>query len=278
MVFQAFTYLAQLPPPSGFGLDIVQTGLLLLPVVIVGLPVAYAVGVVIPAWGVKPFLYVGSAIAVIGFLLLSTSTNPTEVAVYLAAYAVGSSCITVSIQNLLVLSLEKGEMGLGTALNSSFRYIGQSLGAPLSGAILSTIVSTSVVAGRVLTLPTRDAFQYCFYAAAALFVVVGLTAILAREVMGQNSSTEVPGTEFVLGIAQNIEGRPLAQEPGRAYGNQTPAQPPSNRIQLPGNAVGALEGFGAAPGTGLKTSHQFPGTCRNWATGSTGPPRCVSPS
>jgi len=194
MVFQAFTYLAQLPPPSGFGLDIVQTGLLLLPVVIVGLPVAYAVGVVIPAWGVKPFLYVGSAIAVIGFLLLSTSTNPTEVAVYLAAYAVGSSCITVSIQNLLVLSLEKGEMGLGTALNSSFRYIGQSLGAPLSGAILSTIVSTSVVAGRVLRLPTRDAFQYCFYAAAALFVVVGLTAILAREVMGQNSSTEVPGT------------------------------------------------------------------------------------
>jgi len=77
-------------------------------------------------------------------------------------------------------------------LNSSFRYIGQSLGAPVSGAILSTFVSTYVVAGHSLTLPTRDAFHYCFYAAAALLVVVGLTAILAREVMGKRSSTEAP--------------------------------------------------------------------------------------
>jgi MFS family permease len=194
MMFQAFSYFMQLPPPSGFGLDIVQTGLSLLPLVIVGLPVAYAVGVVIPRYGVKPFLYLGAAVAAIGFLLLSISTSPVEVAAYLMVYAVGSGFIMVSMQNLLVLSLERGEMGLGTALNSAFRYIGQSLGAPLSGAILSTVVSTSVVAGRVLVLPTRDAFRYCFYSAAALFLVVGATAVLAKEVIGRDSNTEVAGT------------------------------------------------------------------------------------
>ncbi|SRR5208282_5157455 len=192
IVFQAFTYLMQLPAPSGFGLNIIETALSLLPLVVVALPVAYSVGVVIPRYGVKPFLYCGAALAVVGFLLLSMATSAVEVGAYLTVYAVGGGLMSVSVQNLLVLSLEKGEMGLGTSLNSSFRYIGQSLGAPVSGAILSTFVSTYVVAGHSLTLPTRDAFHYCFYAAAALLVVVGLTAILAREVMGKRSSTEAP--------------------------------------------------------------------------------------
>jgi MFS family permease len=192
IVFQAFTYLMQLPSPSGFGLSIVQTALALLPVVVVVLPVAYSAGMVIPRYGVKPFLYCGSALAIIGFLLLSGATSPVEVGACLTVYAVGGGLLSVSIQNLLVLSLEKGEMGLGTSLNTAFRYIGQSLGAPLSGAILSTFVSTTVVAGHSLTLPTRGAFHYCFYAAATLFIVVGLTAVLAQEVMGKRSSTEAP--------------------------------------------------------------------------------------
>ncbi|HKM54229.1 MAG TPA: MFS transporter, partial [Isosphaeraceae bacterium] len=62
IVFQAFTYLMQLPAPSGFGLNIIETALSLLPLVVVALPVAYSVGVVIPRYGVKPFLYCGAAL------------------------------------------------------------------------------------------------------------------------------------------------------------------------------------------------------------------------
>jgi hypothetical protein len=75
IVFQAFTYLMQLPAPSGFGLNIIETALSLLPLVVVALPVAYSVGVVIPRYGVKPFLYCGAALAVVGFLLLSMATS-----------------------------------------------------------------------------------------------------------------------------------------------------------------------------------------------------------
>ncbi|MCI4323288.1 MAG: MFS transporter [Thermoplasmata archaeon] len=189
--FQAITYYMQLPAPSGFGLNTVQTGLYLLPLIVVILPVAYGVGIVIPNSGVKPFLYLGALLGGVSFLLLSTATSPAEVGGFLAVYAVGSGLLSVSIQNLLVLSLAKSEMGLGTSLNSAFRYIGQSLGAPLSGAILSTFVSAPMVAGGArLVLPTHLAFQFCFYTAAAVFVVVGVAALFAHEVMGPRAPKE----------------------------------------------------------------------------------------
>jgi MFS family permease len=192
IAFQALSYYFQLPAPSGFGLNTVQTGLYLLPLAVFILPVAYGVGVVIPRFGVKPFLYIGFLLAVSGFLLLSTSTSPEEVTAYLCVYAVGGGFLSVSLQNLLVLSLEKSEMGLGTSLNTAFRYIGQSIGAPIAGAILSTFVLAYTVEGHLMVLPARAAFQYCFYVAALAFIMAGVTAVLAHEVMGRRTSLKDP--------------------------------------------------------------------------------------
>jgi MFS family permease len=192
VAFQAITYYMQLPSPAGFGLSVIQTGLYLLPLVVVLLPVALVVGAVIPRFGVKPFLYLGSVFGVSGFLLLSTATAPLEVGAYLCLYALGSGMTSVAVQNLLVLSLEKSETGLGTALNSSFRYIGQSIGAPVAGAILSTYVSLASIGGHAVLLPTRTAFQLCFYTAGLAFIAVALIAFFAREVMGRRATTPLP--------------------------------------------------------------------------------------
>ena len=186
VAFQAITYYMQLPAPVGFGLSVFQTGLVLIPIVVVLLPVAIVVGTVIPRYGVKPFFYIGSVFAMAGFLLLSTAHSPEMVTGFLAVYALGSGMLTVSIQNLLVLSIEPKEMGLGTSLNTSFRYIGQTLGAPIAGAILSTFVSVQVSGAYSFSLPSHPAFQICFYLAAGLFVVLGVTAAFAREVIGRN--------------------------------------------------------------------------------------------
>ncbi len=94
--------------------------------------------------------------------------------------------LSVSIQNLLVLSIAKSEMSLGTSLNTTFRYVAQTLGAPAAGAILSTFVAGYSVSGQMLSLPTRAAFQYCFYAPVVAFAAVGLLSIFAREVIGKN--------------------------------------------------------------------------------------------
>ena len=143
----------------------------------------------IPRFGVKPFLYFGSILVTIGFLLLSTNTSPVQIEVYLLVYAFGGGMVTVSIQNLLVLSIAKSEMSLGTSLNTAFRYVGQSLGAPAAGAILSTVVASYSVGGHVLSLPTRAAFHYCFDISVVAFIAVGLLSIFAREVIGKNEDT-----------------------------------------------------------------------------------------
>ena len=95
-------YALELPPPSGFGIGITEVGLYLLPLVVVILPVALGVAALIPKYGVKPFLYLGSVLATIGFLLLSTYTSPVQMEVYLVVYAFGGGMLSVSIQNLLV--------------------------------------------------------------------------------------------------------------------------------------------------------------------------------
>ncbi len=187
VMFQSITYYLQLPRPIGFGLSVFGTGLTMIPLVVVMLPVALVVGSLIPRYGVKPFLGAGAVIGIAGFLLLSVSASPTEVGGFLTVFALGAGLIGVSRQSLLVLSLSKAEMGLGTSLSSSFFYIGQSLGAPLSGAILTTYVATQSVGGHAVTLPTSGAFEYCFYAAVLVYVLLGLLAMFAREVIGRRA-------------------------------------------------------------------------------------------
>ena len=191
IAFQAVVYAMQLPAPSGFGTGVIETGLYMLPLILVTLPVAYAVGVVIPKYGVKPFLYLGSIVGAAGFLVLSTYLSPGEIGAYLVVCAVGMGVMSVSIQNLLVLSIEMDKMGLGTSLNTAFRNIGQSLGAPLAGALLSTFVASYAVGNHVLVLPTRAAFQYCFYAAAVALIVTGSLVIFSREVMRKRADMRV---------------------------------------------------------------------------------------
>jgi len=188
VMFQSITYYMQLPRPIGFGLSVFDTGLTMIPLVVVMLPVALVVGSLVPRYGVKPFLGIGAAVGIVGFLLLSVSASPIEVGGFLAVFAVGAGLIGVSRQSLLVLSLNKAEMGLGTSLNSSFFYIGQSIGAPLSGAILTTYVAPRIVGGQAVTLPTSAAFEYCFYLAVLVYILLGVLAIFAREVIGRHAS------------------------------------------------------------------------------------------
>ena len=190
IAFQTVVYALELPSPSGFGLSIIEVGLFLLPLVVIITPVAIGVGALIPKYGVKPFVYIGSTLAAVGFFLLSTYSSAESIFVPLMVYAVAGGMLTVSIQNLLVLSLDKGNMALGVSMNSAFRYIGQTLGAPVAGAILSTFVASYTIGGHVLSLPARDAFQYCFYLATVAFIVVGLLAIFAREVIGKKANNQ----------------------------------------------------------------------------------------
>ena len=94
----------------------------------------------------------------------------------------------VATQNLLVLSVKKREMGLTTSLNTVFRNIGSSLGAPVAGSLMSTFVVTYVIAGHAVSLPTKTAFHYAYYIAILGFVVSLVVAFFAQEVMGKRAN------------------------------------------------------------------------------------------
>lgn len=190
LAFQSIVFQLEEGKPVGYGFNIFMTGLYLLPLAIVMLVVAYPVGILISRVGVKLFLISGSVIGAIGFLLLARANSAIEIAEYLSIASVGLAFLFVSMQNLLVLSVKPQEMGLVTSMNTVFRNVGQSLGAPVAGSILSTFTFAVVVDSIVVHPPTALAFQYTYYIAAATFVVGIVISLLGREVMGKKAKSE----------------------------------------------------------------------------------------
>jgi predicted MFS family arabinose efflux permease len=100
---------------------------------------------------------------------MSTVTSAPQIAEYLAVASGGLGILLVASQNLLVLSVKKREMGVTTSLNTVFRNIGSSLGAPIAGSLMTTIVASYVIGGQTISLPTQTAFHYAYYIAIAGF-------------------------------------------------------------------------------------------------------------
>jgi MFS family permease len=188
IAFQAVTFKLELPSPAGFNFDILTTGLYLLPLAVAILVVAIPVGRLTPTYGTKPFLYIGSILGALGFYLISTATTASLIAEYLIVASAGMGMLMVASQNLLVLSVKRREMGLTTSLNTVFRNIGSSLGAPVAGSLMSTFAVTYVIGGHAVSLPTATAFQYAYYIAMVGFLVSLVISLFAQEVMGKRAN------------------------------------------------------------------------------------------
>jgi MFS family permease len=188
LAFQAITFKLELPSPTGFGFSILTTGIYLVPLAVAILVVAIPVGRLTPKYGTKPFLYLGCAVGAVGFYLISTASTATEIAEYLIVASAGLGILLVATQNLLVLSVQRRQMGLATSLNTVFRNIGSSLGAPVAGSLMSTFVVTYVIAGVSYSVPTNTAFVYAYYIAIIGFVVSLVISLFAQEVMGKRAN------------------------------------------------------------------------------------------
>jgi MFS family permease len=187
LAFQSIVFQLEDIKPAGFGFDILTTGIYLLPLAIVMLILAYPIGILISKIGVKPFLILGSIIGALGFFLISEATTAIQISEYLAIASVGLAMEMVAMQNLLVLSVKRLELGLATSMNTAFRNVGQSLGAPIAGSILSTFTFTAVYEKIPLTVPSTTAFHYTYYVAAIAFIVGLVVSLFAHEVMGRNA-------------------------------------------------------------------------------------------
>ncbi len=201
---QALSYRFETPEPYGFGFSILKTGISMVAFAAGMIVFSIVTGKLISKTGIKPLAIAGSIVSAIGFFLLSTSPGLVMTLADEAIIGSGMAIMNASIINLLVLSVEARDMGLATSMNSTFRYIGSSIGAPIAGTVLSLYTAVDVVHSAtgnvVFSFPDALAFKYAFMIGALTFVVSAFVVLLSKEVLGRRmevvkKSTVTPSEE-----------------------------------------------------------------------------------
>lgn len=189
LMAQALTYLLESPQPLGYDLSILDAGIMMIPMAVVQMITAPIAGRIITNIGAKKLAVIGSAIAVVGLLML------TYTSFYGLSYVIGSmsvlsagiSMVNVSVINILVFSVGRKNMGLATGLNSVFRNIGGAWGGPaVAGSIMSMYQASVIVSLKPLlwiTLPAKSSYQLMFMITSALYILAIVVIVtLTQEI------------------------------------------------------------------------------------------------
>ncbi len=172
--YQTLAYQFESAAPAGFGESIFLTGLSMVPFAIMMLIVAPLVGRWVGRFGTKPFYLIGSAIAIVGFVVAAFSKSALELSVAAMLIGAGLSALNIPNVNSLLLSVERQTAGLATSMNAVFRFLGSALGAPVAGVFIASF-------------GTKAAFQYSFFFAIAMFAIVAILSLYSDEVLGPNT-------------------------------------------------------------------------------------------
>ena len=191
MAYQSLTYLFELPKPVGFNLDILSTGLILLPIALMQVIGAVTAPRLILKTGTKTVIIVASVIFSIFYFILgiiaSAPTSLAEVALISGLASLGASMLNVVLINILTFSIERRLLGVATGMNTVFRLVGGAFGPAIAGSLISTFYTYLVypisMGGDVtyLTekLPSDFAFQLTFIITSIVgvfMIILGLTS------------------------------------------------------------------------------------------------------
>ena len=166
----------------GFGWNILDTGVGFLPLM-AGLTIfGVTTGILVSRTGVRPITLLGGGIGTVGFLTAAFSSTPAQLLTSEFVIGSGMAMMLGAVTNLLVLTVDPRDLGLGTSLNSVFRTMGSSVATPVAG----TMLTLWTVAGNPY-LPTQQAYEYVFLLGAVLFFGAALIVLFAHEVLGKNA-------------------------------------------------------------------------------------------
>ena len=161
---------------------ILMAGIDILPLAVGMTIVALIASVAVSRVGVKPLAFSGGVVTAVGFALEAFATSLTAALLIEVVIGAGIGLLNASIINLLVLTVDPKDMGQATAMNSVFRNVGGSVGAPIAGSLLATYLLTSgSFAGF---FPAHVAFQYAYFIAAAIAIAGTGALVFAEEVLG----------------------------------------------------------------------------------------------
>lgn len=195
LAMQAFAYNFESPSPSGYGFDIFETGVAMVPFSIAQLIFGPISGILVTRTGVKPISMIGAIVGGFGYLFTSFASSPHELMLAEFFDGAGIALLMGSVINFLIFSVEMKDMSIATSMNAVFRTFGSSLGAPIAGTLMATYfitVKTTLPSGVVeLTkLPSPTAFHIAFYIASAAFFMIAVIILFSQEVLGKKTAIE----------------------------------------------------------------------------------------
>ncbi len=197
LAFQAITFRLETPVPYGFGQDIFHIGLSFLAFAIPMLIIAPVASLFVTRAGTKPLTVLGCLIAALGFGLATQATNLTWLLGSMVVMGAGMAVTNAAVINLLILTVDPRDMGIGTSMNAAFRNIGSSVGAPLAGSLMTTFTVSTILG----PLPSTTAFNAAYLIAASMFVVAAVVATFGREVLGRRAVGEARGRSETMPVA-----------------------------------------------------------------------------
>ena len=154
----------------GFGADIIQSGLFLLPLTVTMFLFGLLSGRIAAAIGSKSAVIIGSVFSAGSYLILAFAhTQKWQIYVASTLLGVGLGLAFSAMSNLIVQAVPPQQTGVASGMNANIRTIGGAIGA----AVMSSIVTSGLLAdGR----PMVSGYTHGFTFLAAMTVVAIIAA------------------------------------------------------------------------------------------------------
>jgi MFS family permease len=232
--FLSVTQQVQMPTESGygFGLSVVETGLVLLPNGILMVLLSPVAAALIRRFGPRTVLVSGAIVMAVGFVMRSfLHGSLPEVVVGAGISAAGTALAFAAMPMLIMRSVPITETASANGLNTLLRAIGTSSASAVLAAVFSGL--TMDVGGT--PIPTFGAYQLVFWlgattalvgAAVAAFIVrpsvihevtaegTAEAAEAAVAPAGERGAVKAEGSQhevLVRGLVTNRSGKPIRQ-------------------------------------------------------------------
>lgn len=149
LMFFAFTtvvLLAEGTAGPGLHASEVTFGLLALPSALSMLAFGPFLGKAVSRYGPKPVTLLGYGLmAAGGILLLFLNRTTIELSVLMVPLMVGNVSVLISMSNMIVLSVDRRELGIQTGMNQTFRNLGTAIAPVVTASILASFTVTYLV-------------------------------------------------------------------------------------------------------------------------------------
>ncbi len=200
-LFYSVPALLQDPVPLGFGLSVVSSGLLMLPMALISMAFAPVSAKVTKKYGPKTAILIGTVLLFAAFLALYYSRETTtDVLEDVTLLGVGMSFIFVGVINILIVSSPRAETGASTGMNVVFRNIGSAFAAAIAGVVETKFSVVALSPYGYQVYPTAQAFNniyligLVFLTTSVIFTALMKNIVFARQPISRENGVPFENT------------------------------------------------------------------------------------